>query len=131
MAMDIQPEFEVEKVTGNFTRTITFLEETHHTRMVAGVERTMTTRKMVPKEDKFTEAYMIYYPQGHSLFVAADDEDQLMFLGVLRDPKKVDMESGEVVPDNYTLTPKEIVKRKENNRPRATTQGGIAAALGD
>ena len=131
MAVDIKPEFEVEKVTGNFTRPITFLEETHKTRMVAGVERTMTTRKMVTKQDTFTEGYMIYYPQGHSLFIAADDEDQLHMLGVLRKPRNIDMESGEEVPENFNLSPKEIVKRKENSRPRQSTQGGIAAALGD
>lgn len=130
MALDIKPAFQVEKVTGNFTRTITFLEETHTTRLVAGVERILTTRKMVPKQDTFTEGYNIYYPQGHSLFVAADDVDQLTFLGVLQDPKRVDMESGEEVPDNFDLTPKEIVERKQRNRPRGT-QGGIAAALGD
>jgi hypothetical protein len=131
MALDIKPEFQVEKVTGNFKRTVTFLEETHTKRLVAGVERILTTRKMVPKVDEFTEAYMIYYPQGHSLFVAADDEAQLMFLGVLNDPKIVDMESGEEVPENYNLTPKEIVARKERNRPRSASVGGIAAALGD
>ena len=131
MATDIKPEFQVEKVTGNFKRTITFLEETHTKRMIAGVERIYTTRKMVPKVDEFTEGYMVYYPQGHSLFIAADDEAQLIFLGVLKDPKKVDMESGEEVPDNYNLTPKEIVARKERNRPRASTQGGVAAAMED
>ena len=129
MPLNIKPEFQVEKITGSFKRTVIFLEETHTKRMVAGVERIMTTRKMVPKVDTFTEGYMIWYPQGHSLFVAADDEDQLMFLGVLRDPRRVDMESGEEVPDDFELTPKEIVKSKE--RRSRSTQGGIAAALGD
>ena len=35
----------------------------------------------------------------------------------------VDMETGEIVPDDFNLTPKEIVQRKERNRPRAT--GGL------
>jgi hypothetical protein len=131
MALDIQPTFQVEKVTGNFHRMVTVLEETHKTRNVGGVERTLTTRKMKQVREDFTEGFMIYYPQGHSLFVAADDEDQLMFLGVMNDPKKVDMESGEEVPDDFALSPKEIVERKQRNRPRASTQGGIAAALGD
>lgn len=129
MALDIKPEFQVEKVTGDFSRTITVIEEKHTTRMVAGVEKISTTRKMKSVVDKFTEGYMIYYPQGHSMFVAADDEDQLIFLGVLEDPKKVDMESGEVVPEDFSLTPKEIVARKEKNRPRSSSTGGIAAAL--
>jgi hypothetical protein len=37
---------------------------------------------------------------------------------VLSDPKLVDMESGETVPLDYNLTPKEIVERKTKNRPR-------------
>lgn len=127
--MNIQPEFQVEKVTGNFSRTITVIEETHNSRMVNGVERITTTRKMKPAVEHYTEGFMIYYPQGHSLFVAADDEAQLMFLGVMQDPKRVDMESGEEVPDNFNLTPKEIVQRKERNRPRSSSTGGIAAAL--
>lgn len=131
MAVDIKAEFQVEKVTGTFKRTITNLEETHTKRMIGGVERILTTRKMVPVEDVFTEAYMIYFPQGHSMLVAADDEEQLMRIGVLRDPKLVDMESGEDVPEGFSLSPKEIVERKQRNRPRNSTQGGIAAALGD
>lgn len=127
--MNIQPEFQVEKVTGNFSRTVTDIQETHTSRMVNGVEKMTTTRKMVPIVEHYTEGFMIYYPQGHSLFVAADDEAQLMFLGVMQDPKRVDMESGEEVPDNFNLTPKEIVQRKERNRPRSSSTGGIAAAL--
>lgn len=121
--------FQVEKVTGKFTRTITTMEETHSSRFVNGVEKITTTRKMKAEPEEFTEGYMIYYPQGHSLFVAADDTDQLTRLGVLQDPKLVDMESGEEMPDSYNLTPKEIVQRKERNRPRSSSTGGIAAAL--
>jgi len=130
MAVDIQPEFQVEWVEGNFTRTVTFLEETTTTKMVAGVERQYTTRKMVPKPDTFTKAVMIYYPQGHSIMVAADDTEQLIQLGVTKDPRLVDMESGDLVPEGYNLTPKEIVARKERNRPRST-QGGISVAMGE
>ena len=42
---------------------------------------------------------MIYFPQGHSMFVAADDEDQLRRIGVLEQPRLVDMNTGEEVPD--------------------------------
>jgi len=130
MAMsDIQPEFQVEKVTGNFTQNITFIEETHKTRMIAGVEKTLTTRKLVTKPHHFTEGYEIYYPQGHMLFVAADDEEQLIHLGVLQDPRRVDMATGELVPDDYNPSIKDNVVNKIRARHRGPTQGGIAAAL--
>ena len=126
---DIQPEFQVEKVSGNFTQNITFIEEKHTTRMIAGVERISTTRKLVTKVHNFTEGYEIYYPQGHMLFVAADDEDQLIHLGVLQDPRRVDMESGEIVPEDYAPSIKENVMNKVRAKHRGPTQGGIAAAL--
>lgn len=126
---DIHPEFQVEKITGNFKRTVTVIKETNTKRIIGGVEKIFTTRKLVPEVEEFTDGYMVWYPQGHSIFVAADDTEQLMFLGVMQDPKLVDLESGEVVPEGYNLTPKEIVQRKERNRPRSSSTGGIAAAL--
>jgi hypothetical protein len=86
-------------------------------------DKSIITRTMTPVKEEFTEAYMIYFPQGHSMLVAADDVEQLMRIGVLDNPKMVDMETGEIVPDDFTLTPKEIVQRKERNRPRTT--GGL------
>jgi hypothetical protein len=86
-------------------------------------DKSIITRTMTPVKEEFTEAYMIYFPQGHSMLVAADDVEQLMRIGVLDNPKMVDMETGEIVPDDFNLTPKEIVQRKERNRPR--TVGGL------
>lgn len=126
---NILPEFQVEEVTGNFKRNVTVIKETTTTRLIGGVEKHFTTRKLVNEVEEFKDGYMIWYPQGHSIFVAADDTDQLTFLGVMRDPKLVDLESGEEVPEGYNLTPKEIVQRKERNRPRSASTGGIAAAL--
>lgn len=127
---EIVAAFEIEKVTGKFTRTVTVIEETHNSRMVNGVERITTTRKLKPIEETFDEGYMIWYPQGHSIFVAADDEAQLRFLGVIDDPKLVDLESGEDVPDGY-LSNKDRVQAKERARSgrRSSSTGGIAAAL--
>jgi hypothetical protein len=123
---NIKPAFQAEKITGKFKRTITQIVE--DVRMVGPLkDKSIIARKMVPIEEEFSEGYMIYYPQGHSIFVAADDTDQLMRLGVLDDPRYVDMDSGEEVPDGYNLTPKEIVQRKERNRPRPVTQGGLTA----
>ena len=80
-------------------------------------------RKLVPKLEEFTDGFMIYFPQGHSMFVAADDEEQLRRIGVLEEPSFVDMETGEVVPANYNLSPKEIVENKQRNRPRPSVGG--------
>lgn len=66
---------------------------------------------------------MIYFPQGHSMFVAADDTEQLMRIGVLEEPGLVDMNTGEVIPAGYNLSPKEIVNSKQRNRPRPSTGG--------
>ena len=122
MALNVKPQFQVEKVTGKFKRTVMHISE--DVRMIGPLkDKAIITRKMEPIEEEFTEGYMIYYPQGHSMFIAADDTDQLMRVGVTQDPKLVDMETGELVPDSFNLSPKEIVERHERNRPRAT--GGL------
>jgi hypothetical protein len=87
-------------------------------------------RKLVRKVEEFTEGYMIYFPQGHSIFVAADDEEQLNRIGVFGTPQTVDMNSGEIVPENFAMTPKEIVENKQRNRPRSASQGGLATLEG-
>lgn len=122
--IDFKPAFQVEKVTGKFTRTVMHIEE--DVRDVGPLKnKQIIARKMMPIVEEFTEGYMIYFPQGHSMFVAADDEEQLRRIGVLERPYTVDMNSGEIVPDTFHLTPKEIVERKQANRPRA--QGGLTA----
>jgi hypothetical protein len=126
--LDPKPEFQAERVTGKFRRQITDIIE--DVKIVNGHngERKIITRKMSQRWEEFNDGYYIYFPQGHSIFVAADDEEQLQRIGILNDPRLVDMESGEIIPENYALTPKEIVERKTRNRPRPTT-GGIAEAL--
>lgn len=127
--LDFKPAFQAEKVTGNFFRMVMHIEE--DVRKVGPLgNKDVITRKLVPKKEEFSEGYMIYFPQGHSMFVAADDEDQLRRIGVLEQPRLVDMNTGEEVPDNLNLTPKEIVERKQMNRPRARTTGGLATLSG-
>ncbi len=119
---DFKPAFQAERITGNFRRTVMHIEE--EVRDVGPLKnKQIIARKPVPKVEEFTEGYMIYFPQGHSMFVAADDTEQLMRIGVLDDPHYVDMDTGEVVPANYNLSPKEIVESKQRNRPRPTTGG--------
>lgn len=120
--VDFKPTFQAEKVTGNFVRTVMHIEE--DVREVGPLKnKQIIARKLVPKQETFHEGYMIYFPQGHSMFVAADDEEQLRRIGVLDEPGMVDMNSGEYVPASYNLTPKEIVNSKQRNRPRPSTGG--------
>ena len=126
---DFKPAFQAERVTGKFSRMIMHIEEDVR-KVGPNGDKSIITRKLVPKKEEFSDGWMIYFPQGHSLFVAADDDEQLQRIGVGDRPKLVDMNSGEEVPDNLNLTPKEIVARAENNRPRART-GGLATLSGE
>ena len=79
---DFKPAFQVEKMTGKFWRMVMHIEE--DVRKVGPLQnKEVITRKLVPKKEEFEDGYMIYFPQGHSMFVAADDEEQLRRIGVL------------------------------------------------
>lgn len=126
--VDFKPAFQAEKITGNFTRMVIHIEE--DVRKVGPLgNKEVITRKLVPKKEEFHEAYMVYFPQGHSMFVAADDVDQLSRIGVLEQPRLVDMNSGEEVPEDVVLTPKEMVERSQRNRPRARSIGGLTEVM--
>ena len=126
--MDIKPAFQAEKVTGKFKRTVIHIRE--EVREVGALkDKSIITRKMVPVEEEFTEGYMIYFPQRHSVFIAADDTEQLRRVGVFEDPRYVDMNSGEVVPRSYT--PKELVQNKEMHVSAGRRTGGLATLEGD
>lgn len=123
--IDFKPAFQCEKVQGKFWRMVMHIEE--DIREIGPLKnKQVISRKLVPKREEFDEGYFIYFPQGHSIFVAADDVEQLQRIGVLETPQMVDMNSGDIVPANYALSPKEIVERKQLNRPRAHT-GGMSA----
>lgn len=119
----IMPAFQVEKLSGKFFQPITTIEQDI---VMVGHQgdKKKITNKLVHSVKEFTEAYMIYFPQGHSMLVPADDTEQLLRLGVLEAPKRVDMETGEEVPEDFELTPKEIVARKTRGRVRPS-HGGL------
>lgn len=123
MAVNIKPEFQAEKITGVFKRPITRIIQDVKVVGHKGDEKRIITNRLEHSYEEFTEAYMLYFPQGHSMMVAADDIEQLHRIGVLRDPRYVDMESGEEVPEGFELTPKQLVERAERNRPRPSTGG--------
>lgn len=124
MALDIRAAYQVEHVKGKFHLPITILERDVRT-VGFNNEKSITVNKMTHKTRVVEEGYMLYFPQGHSIFIAADDTEQLARLGVFGSPVNVDMNSGETVPEDYALTPKEMVQRSERNRPRPASQGGL------
>lgn len=127
--VDIKPAFQAEKVTGKFTRTVIHIQE--DVRQVGALkDKAIITRKMVPVVEEFTEGFMVYFPQKHSVFIAADDTEQLRRVGILDEPPLVDMASGEIVPSDYNLSPKELVQRSEV-RSRGRSTGGLATLEGD
>lgn len=125
MAVDIRPEFQVEEVHGHFKIPITKLERDVRT-VGFNNEKSITVNKMVHTTRTVEHGYMLYFPQKHSMFIPADDIEQLERLGVLQAPRHVDMNSGEFVPEDYALSPKELVARAEQNRPRPASQGGLS-----
>lgn len=133
--MNIKPAFQAEFVKGTFTRTVTRIHE--DVRSVGALDKKIITRSMTQEQEEFEDGWMVYFPQGHSLFIASDDTDQLMRIGVTEPPHRVDMESGEIVPDDFELTPKEIVERATHNRPRPfgapprRETGGLTELMGD
>jgi hypothetical protein len=127
--MDFKPTFQCEKLEGKFFRMVMHIEE--EVRDVGPLKnKQIISRKIVPHREEFNEGYMIYFPQGHSMFVAADDIEQLQRIGVLEQPQVVDMNSGELVPAQFAMSLKEVVeaKTKVKYRPRAT--GGVATLEG-
>lgn len=127
--VDFKPMFQCEKVTGTFFRMVMHIEE--DVRDVGPLKnKQIISRKLVPKREEFHEGYMIYFPQGHSMFVAADDVEQLQRIGVLEQPQMIDMNSGEVVPAQFAMSPKELVEAKTKAKYRPRTTGGLATIEG-
>ena len=117
MTTDVKPWQQAKKITGEFYRTIMKIEEdVKEITNAAGVTRKVVTRKMVPTKERFTEAYMLYFPQGHSIRIPADDEDALRRLGVLEPQPLVDMNTGELVPQSMQQDLESLVSSKTRNR---------------
>jgi hypothetical protein len=76
------------------------------------------TKGLIFEEAEYTlpNAFMVYFPSGHSLLV--ETEQELIRLGFMDPPGIVDMETGEEVPVVDTYSPKEMVKRATQHRSR-------------
>lgn len=119
--------FEVEKMEGDFTRIITTIKEEKFSRIINGVEKLQTIRKLERHPESFSVGYMIYYPQGHSVFVAADDKAQLMQLGVISsEDEEPDTRPMRLMPG--IVSAKEAVQKAEG-RKRRSSVGGIEEAM--
>ena len=129
-ALDLKPAFQAEKLEGEFTRTVMCIEEDIR-KVGPNQDKSLIIRKLVPRQEKYEGAYMIYFPQGHSMFVAADDVDQLQRIGVLEQPMMIDMNSGEVVPAQFTMSPKELVEAKTKAKYRPRSTGGLETLEGE
>jgi hypothetical protein len=128
--LNIMPAWQAERVSGKFTRDVTRIVEDVRVINGANGERKIITRTLKKDKEEFTEAVMLWFPQGHSMLIAADDHEQLIRLGVMADPKLVDMESGEIAPPSYHMTPKDVVEASQNVRRRNTTTiGGLTQLL--
>jgi hypothetical protein len=127
--MDFKPTFQCERLEGKFFRMVMHIEE--EVRDVGPLKnKQIISRKIVPHREEFNEGYMIYFPQGHSMFVAADDVEQLQRIGVLEQPQVVDMNSGELVPAQFSMSLKEVVEAKTKVKYRPRTTGGAATLEG-
>jgi len=128
-SIDFKAAFQCEKVTGTFYRMVMHIEE--EVRDVGPLKnKQIIARRLVPKREEFHEGYMIYFPQGHSMFVAADDTEQLQRIGVLEQPTIVDMNSGEIVPAQFAMSPKELVEAKTKAKYRPRMTGGLETLEG-
>jgi hypothetical protein len=125
--IDAKPAFQAEKITGKFHRMVTHIIEDVR-KVGPNQDKSIITRKLQPVREEFDTAWMIYFPQGHSILVADDDTEQLMSIGVLEGPKMIDMNSGEEIPQNYNLTPKEVVEQSQR-RSRPRTTGGLTQVM--
>lgn len=62
-------------------------------------------------------AWIVYFPGGHSIRV--ESKEEMIRLGYMDPPPVVDMETGEEVMMTDTLSPKEIVRRQNQNTRRS------------
>lgn len=126
----VMPAFEAEKVTGEFYRTVIHIEKIEK-RVGKDGEIIRYERRLVPYKEKYTEAYDVYFPQKHSVRIAADNAEELGRLGIIDSPPLVDMSTGDIVDgNNYTTSPKALVEQSLV-RSRGRKIGGLATLDGD
>ena len=105
---NVRAKFEVEEV-GEYTRM-----QRIGKRATDGI-----TKGLIFEDVRITvpRAWIVYFPSGHS--VRVESEEEMVRLGYLAAPPMVDMETGEEVPMDMPLTPKQAVERATKPRRSA------------
>ncbi len=122
MPANYRAAFQVEHLKGKFTRPISRIVQDVKDVGHIGDNKKIVVNRIEHSVEEFNEAYMLWFPQGHSMMVSGDDHDTIRRLGLHAPPPIVDMDTGEEVPETF-LDNKAIVMRKESNRPRPLTGG--------
>jgi hypothetical protein len=105
-AQNIMPKYEVEKLEGKVTRTIT----------------KYTDDGFQHEEVEEDAGYMIYFPSGASM--RARNAEHLRILGIDPSvvPGLVDMETGEEVPQPERRSLKQVAASKSTGRKRSAVE---------
>lgn len=115
---EILPEFQAEIVKGEFKRTVHRLVDDVKIVMRNGEEKRIVTRKIVATEETFNEGVFFWFPQKHSMLVAMDDTEQLQRIGYFRQPKLVDMDTGEIVHDGGMSLKNRVLAHERRHSPK-------------
>ena len=123
---------QVERVTGKFKLPQSYIEsESKEYTKPNGDTFTRSTNKIVHGEREVTEGYMVYFPRGHSIFVAMDDTDTIKRLQLDQGEVPLVDYSGEggIIQGNGTVrTPKQAVAASLARR--GGRQGGLTELVG-
>jgi hypothetical protein len=115
----ILPRFEIEEVPGAIVMQRVFRyvpeldEEEKPVRDDKGNIRKVRTEEVVDIA-KGQKVYNVYFPQGH--FIQVVGEQQLKDLNLDGEPKLIDMNSGEEVPEGYSSLKAMVLSKTRSGR---------------
>lgn len=122
--------FQIERVKGSFKFPVTNITSTD--RIVYGPdgkERRIPQRNYEFGYRDADEAFMVYFPQGHSICLDVNDKAALERYGLTKEAEAADF--SELIPSddaaNLPKTPKQIVAARMNKyEVRARATGGLS-----
>lgn len=112
MSSKVKPRFQVEELEG----------EVEHEIIVKGENGELTKKKVTEPA-----GYMVYFPSGGSIRVRTKEE--LERLEFHKNPKLIDMESGDEVGEMPTMDLKRLSQQKSGRSK--SSQGAAMANVGD
>lgn len=95
---NIMPKYQVEKI---------------ETPVIVGRQKWVQGKGFETERLEVTGGYMVYFPQGHSIFVESDEK--LAALNLDDEPRLVDLTTGEEVPEEF-MSVKRLVETKTSRR---------------